>query len=289
MLLFANVKDTSSSSGNGNLTLSGTPPSGFETVDSRYGQGPQFGYIARHDSLDEWEEGVAHLSAATTMVRDYCVNNHNNNQTKVSFSTGGLTIVAFPISIFLADWSFGKVHPNSERPNETSGLVSFSSANVTLTANSLAVAPIWLPAGKKFDGLGVRITTGAGTGSNKLRCGIWEHNRDTGELGELLEETADLDPSSTGDVFGSFTARYLTGGLYWTGVVSDVAPAILAQQASQSAQVCGPIGVRAGTNGATGGYLAKALGSWTTLPNAPTSFSTAVGWKSKPAVFVSYA
>lgn len=79
------VEDTTTSTGTGNLTLSGTAPSGRESFNTAFGVGPSFTYVVELGS--EWETGTGHLSASTTLVRDV-VHGSSNADSLVNFSAG---------------------------------------------------------------------------------------------------------------------------------------------------------------------------------------------------------
>jgi hypothetical protein len=86
------VKDTSTSTGTGALTLSGTPPVGFRDFNSAFGtDGQRFAYCIDGGATGEWEVGVGYLSAATTLVREEVVGSSNANAA-VNFSAGTKTI-----------------------------------------------------------------------------------------------------------------------------------------------------------------------------------------------------
>lgn len=79
------VKDTTTSTGTGNLTLSGTAPSGFQNFNSAFGTNVLFYYAIAGGS--EWEVGEGYLSASTTLVRSD-VKASSNSNAAVNFSAG---------------------------------------------------------------------------------------------------------------------------------------------------------------------------------------------------------
>lgn len=64
------VKDTTTSTGIGAITLSGTAPTGFQTFSNAYSTGTPFLYCIEDTTSGLWETGTGYLSASTTMVRD---------------------------------------------------------------------------------------------------------------------------------------------------------------------------------------------------------------------------
>jgi hypothetical protein len=64
------VKDSTTTTGTGSLTLSGSAPTGFVDFNTALGTGVYFYYTISTTGGAEWEVGIGHLSAATTLVRD---------------------------------------------------------------------------------------------------------------------------------------------------------------------------------------------------------------------------
>lgn len=83
----ARVKDTTTTTGTGNITLAGSAPTGFQTFNTAFGVGPSLAYAIVLQSGSEWEEGYGHLSGSTTLVRDR-VTASSNSGSLVSFSAG---------------------------------------------------------------------------------------------------------------------------------------------------------------------------------------------------------
>lgn len=80
------VKDTTATTGTGNITLDGTPASGYEAFSSAYATGtPRIPYAIVGGS--EWEVGYGTLSGATTLTRDKVLAS-SNSDAAVSFSAG---------------------------------------------------------------------------------------------------------------------------------------------------------------------------------------------------------
>lgn len=83
------VKDTTTTTGTGNITLAGSAPTGFVTFASVYATGTlqRIPYAIVHQSANEWEVGYGSLSASTTFVRDRVVSSSNAGAA-VNFSAG---------------------------------------------------------------------------------------------------------------------------------------------------------------------------------------------------------
>lgn len=96
--------ETSTTVGTGNLTLSGTPVAGFQTLfaalSSQLNMHVPYvveGVDANGVPTGEWETGFGYLSASTTFVRDI-VRESSNAGALVNFSAGtkriGITLIA---------------------------------------------------------------------------------------------------------------------------------------------------------------------------------------------------
>ena len=91
-LFGSRVKDTSTTTGTGVLTLANSAPTLFVTFGSRFALTQRFGYAIIHDSANEWEDGIGYLSASTTLVRERPLHGSSGDYTLVSFSAGNKTV-----------------------------------------------------------------------------------------------------------------------------------------------------------------------------------------------------
>lgn len=81
------VKDTTTTTGTGAVTLSGTAPTGYQTFTNAYPiLGTPFAYCIAGGA--EWETGTGYLSASTTLVRDTVEDGSSGLGAAVSFSAG---------------------------------------------------------------------------------------------------------------------------------------------------------------------------------------------------------
>lgn len=81
------VRDTSSSTGTGNFTLDGTPPTGAQAFNAAFGTNVPFYYAIQGQGSAEWETGEGYLSASTTLVRARVIDSSNSGAA-VNFSAG---------------------------------------------------------------------------------------------------------------------------------------------------------------------------------------------------------
>lgn len=80
------VKDSTTTTGTGNITLSGTAPTGYVDFNSAFGTNTRFTYCISSTG-SEWETGIGYLSGSTTLVREV-VRASSNSNAAVSFSAG---------------------------------------------------------------------------------------------------------------------------------------------------------------------------------------------------------
>lgn len=80
------VKETTTTTGTGSLTLLGAV-SQFRTFNTAFGTDAPFYYAIVGQSGTEWEVGIGHLSASTTLVRDRVTASSNSNAA-VNLSAG---------------------------------------------------------------------------------------------------------------------------------------------------------------------------------------------------------
>ncbi len=91
------VKDTTTTTGTGSITLSGTAPAGYEAFATAFSTGTdRIPYAISSAGGTEWEVGYGTLTASTTLRRDE-VTASSNSDALVNFSAGTKDVwVDFP-------------------------------------------------------------------------------------------------------------------------------------------------------------------------------------------------
>jgi hypothetical protein len=84
---FDRVKDTTTTTGTGDITLAGSPPTGFQTFSTVYAVGDLVPYAIAPDSGSEWEVGRGVYSATNTLQRTIVLGSSNAGAL-VNFSAG---------------------------------------------------------------------------------------------------------------------------------------------------------------------------------------------------------
>jgi hypothetical protein len=83
------VKDSSTTTGTGSITLSGTAPTGYQSFNTAFGTGNAFLYCIVDGTSGLWETGTGYLSTATTLVRDsFVMDGSSGPGVLVSFTAG---------------------------------------------------------------------------------------------------------------------------------------------------------------------------------------------------------
>lgn len=90
MLVADRVKETSTTTGTGDVTLAGAA-SGFRTFNAAFGVGPLFAYYIADANGTAWESGYGYLSASTTLKRAQ-VNKSSNGNAAINLSAGTHTV-----------------------------------------------------------------------------------------------------------------------------------------------------------------------------------------------------
>jgi hypothetical protein len=80
------VKDTTTTTGTGPITVSGTPPTGFQAISAVGPVGSTFTYAIASQTANEWEIGTATITAANVFSR--VVASSSNANALVNFSVG---------------------------------------------------------------------------------------------------------------------------------------------------------------------------------------------------------
>ncbi len=81
------VRDTTTTTGTGALTLAGAPPTGFRTFASAFATGARVSYAISSASGSEWEVGRGTLTSPTTLARTEVYASSNGNSV-VTLSPG---------------------------------------------------------------------------------------------------------------------------------------------------------------------------------------------------------
>lgn len=86
------VRDTTTTTGTGAVTVSGTAPQTYRTFSAVCTTGDTLPYFIQHQTADEWEVGIGTYSAANQLTRTTVLSSSNSGSA-VSFSAGTKDVV----------------------------------------------------------------------------------------------------------------------------------------------------------------------------------------------------
>jgi len=141
LVLADRVKDTTTTSSTGTVTLSGTPPTGYQGFTA-IGNGNTTYYTIAHQTANEWEVGIGtYTSSGTTLSRDTVLASSNSGSL-VNFSAGTKDVfVTYPAERTIMGGGGGQGAIVVNQSNVTS---SYTIASGT---NGFSVGPITVNSG----------------------------------------------------------------------------------------------------------------------------------------------
>lgn len=124
------VRDTTTTTGTGAVTLSGTAPTGFQTFLAAVGNGNTVYYTIAHLSAAEWETGLGTLSGGTTLTRTQVLASSNAGAA-VNFSAGAKEVFGTVPGAFFRE-TLGRsnlvINPHGSIQQETTSAVALGLA-----------------------------------------------------------------------------------------------------------------------------------------------------------------
>lgn len=125
------VRDTSTTSGTGNITVSGTAPTGFRTFSAVLSVGDTFFYAIQSQGANEWEVGVGTYSSANVFARTTVLASSNAGSV-VTFSAGTKDVfITLAAAKTIQRQSDGSVYAGSGGNSDNSIFLN----GITITAN----------------------------------------------------------------------------------------------------------------------------------------------------------
>lgn len=279
--MFANrVKETTTTTGTGNITLAGAE-SGFQSVNSAFSTSGWFVYWIVGGT--EWECGFGHLSASTTMVRDKVLDNSGDGTTALNFSAGTKFVFCDPMEAFSGPLCLP--FPYNGDGNNSVGPLNWigPGAGAAVVADRLYLLPYLHTYGGSVASFKNYVTTAVA--ATKARAGLYRWNPTNGAPDTLIQESTDIDTTTTGLKTTTFTAFRLKPGWYWMGFLCNGAVSV--RSFNFNTATPGSMGGTAGGLIANAFIYATITAGWSTLPATPTIAATvSAADAAAPAVFL---
>jgi hypothetical protein len=261
--MFANrVKETTTTTGTGNLTLAGAATN-FETFNTAFGTIRKFCYWIVDSTNNVWETGIGYLSASTTLVRETVLDNSSGTTAALTLSAGTKTVMASPSEAILPqtcpflrnDSTAGKIISSAHH-------LATASASYTLTANQLVLFPAYFDVAGSLTNFVLNVSTAVA--ASKARVGLYEIDTD-GEPGELIVQSADIDTTTTGVKTPTIASLVWAPRWCYVGVIANAAVGLYAYGKRLSN---GPVGLNA-YHEHTPWIYDDVTAGWSVLPNPP--------------------
>lgn len=160
------VKDTTTTTGTGNITLADAPPTGYQSFDDAFSTDITFYYCIEGGA--EWEVGQGHLSASTTLVRDIIFASTNSNAA-VDFSSGTKNVFCTIPASSASRWN-QKIRTTDTTITTNTTLTNDSVLQFPMAANGLYRFRLHVNFFMFADGDYKFALTGPALGTNR---GIW--------------------------------------------------------------------------------------------------------------------
>tara|TARA_R110000744_G_scaffold80450_3_gene157960 strand:+ start:4997 stop:5842 length:846 start_codon:yes stop_codon:yes gene_type:complete len=272
MSIKSNVQEITTSTGIGNITLTGVSDDG-RTFTSQYSLNDRFTYYI-DDRSGSFETGIGYLSAASTLVREKPLEGSAALPVNFGAGTKQVFVNAGAANLTVSSLGFNSVGStvkfmmgsNLSRINSTQAIV----------ANRQYFFEAPFLRGALVDLIGVQISSGGGTSANKMHIGLYDVDPLTGQAGNLILEATNLDPSVAGLISGSFTERFIQAGVYIFSIWSDVTVTVKANDATiRDASILGS----SSSLGSNGHDFTSSLSSLTSLPSPAVVTNNNTGGK----------
>ncbi len=214
------VKDTSTTSGTGPMTVSGGAPSGFQTFSAVCAVNDTFYYCIEDPIAGAWETGEATYTGTNVVART-TVRESSNAGALVNFASNIKNVFLTPVAYFFQQAStsnIGDIKWTNAVLNSTSWkLVSPPSPQ---SLSQASYPDLYALVGQKYLDLSVPTTPTTNAGSNSLASVIW--NATMAKFIAVGGVAASAGVVITSPVGGaSWTSRDTSGTARWASVASS--------------------------------------------------------------------
>lgn len=283
-MLGTRVKETTTTTGTGDITLAGAAADfqSFYTAFPELGKRFSYGILA---SGGGWEVGVGYLSASDTLVRERVRETSAGVASQLDLQAGTHTVICDVDS-----GSLPGVWPGSRDAQDygvISGLSGFFGAGVSgrsVTADTFYTQDFELKFAMQCSSIMYRVDT---VGAGKGRWGLYFTDKD-GSPVKKIRETADVAVGSIGQVIEPFSSSVvLQPGFYSIVFGAGSSPTYAIREYNSAHAIQGPCGGLGPFDKFNTGWTGALTALWTDLPDSIDTSITATGLSSRrPYVFL---
>ena len=257
------VRETILAGGVGDVTLAGAVAN-FQAFSAAVAVGRTIYYWLVDGA--NWECGIGHLSASTTLVRDTVIDGSSGPGSPINVSAGAEVFSESPASG--QPVTMPTISTITTRGVAPANLLSGNIGTYTTVTDRLYLLPVQLPYTGRITGIRAYINAVATVGA-KCRMGIYLMGADS-RPGDLIYESADISTLSTGAAVETFPAVRLPPWVY-LAFAADGDPVM--RSYSSTSAVYSPVGSGNYGVGAFSGVKQSLTSGWTALPATPSALS----------------
>ena len=170
MAIKSNVQETTTSTGVGDITLAGVSEDG-RTFTSQYALNERFTYYI-DDRAGNFETGIGYLSATSTLVRDKPL--EGSAALPVNFGAGTKQVFVGAGAANTLTSSLGFNNVGTTVKFMTGSNLSRINSTQALAADRQYFFEAPFLRGALVDLIGVQVSTGGGTATNKMHIGLYD-------------------------------------------------------------------------------------------------------------------
>ena len=292
------VKQGTSTTGTGTITLDGTPPAGYVAFSDAFNDGEGIFYVIEDGNNREVGYGELTAGASWTLTRGIVYEKLEGGvherfpATPLNLSGSAVVTIDATAQAMIGSPILNHASTSSTRQNTRIAHLwrsRNSASTLTLAADTIYLYPAFLATPMKVLGIGTRINTAATVGT-KLRLGVYAVTSAWRSTGKLLVESGDIGIGSTGTVTSSLASPvYLNPGWYWLACLSDGDPKLECWDAGETPGTHGIIGTSSYTKLIYDRWSQSVSAGWAAMPSQLTAVTSSIGGASLPSIFLEVA
>lgn len=271
-MLANRTKETTASTGTGNITLSGAF-AGFQTLYSAFGLNKRFYYWLIDNTNNVWESGIGYLSTATTLVRENVLDNSNGTTAAINFTA--IDAVFNSPSKFSNYLNFGVVGSGERHISTHLGATRGTKPWV---ADRICFVPFYAGFTNDINALTVGFSSVASTSAI---CGIYTNKNSRPDL--KIVETSIFTPAA-GHNSNTITQTNISSDWVWMAYLANGADTL--RGAATNSQNVSSMSVNTNYHIPNAYFYADVASGWSSLPSIAPNSLVAVQNSTAPIIGV---